>query len=138
LVGKGIVASLARPGGNITGISLLTPEFSAKRLSLLKEVVPTLSRVTVLWNPIYGDFELDWRELRAAAATMAVTLHSLEVRSPGLESVLALIIAREGAMDFLASPIGRTTSSRSSSPTWPREPTCHMSPRIGRFRRRVD
>jgi ABC-type uncharacterized transport system substrate-binding protein len=105
LVGKGIVASLARPGGNITGTSLLTPELSAKRLSLLKEVVPTLSRVTVLWNSGSRDFALDWQELRRAAAAMAVTLHSVEVRSPDdPESALAHIITREGAEGLLGFP----------------------------------
>ncbi len=103
LVGKGIVASLARPGGNITGISLLTPELSAKRLFLLKEVVPTLSRVAVLWNS-YRDFVPDWQELRAAAGK-AVTLHSVEVRSPAdPESALAYAIAREGADGLLGFP----------------------------------
>jgi ABC-type uncharacterized transport system substrate-binding protein len=108
LVGKGIVASLARPGGNITGISLLTPEISAKRLSLLKEVVPTLSRVTVLWDTgdrDDRDFVADWRELRAAAAAMAVTLHSLEVHSPAdRQGILAHIIAKEGADGLLGFP----------------------------------
>jgi putative ABC transport system substrate-binding protein len=107
LVGKGIVGSLARPGGNITGISLLTPELSARRLSLLKEVVPTLSRVTVLWNSGDGDrdFAPDWQELRAAAAAMAVTLNAVEVRSPAdRESVLAYVIAREGTDGLLGFP----------------------------------
>jgi putative ABC transport system substrate-binding protein len=105
LVGKGIVASLARPGGNITGISLLTPELSAQRLSLLKEVVPTLSRVTVLWSSGDRDFALDWQELRRAAAAMAVTLHSVEVRGPGdPQSALAYVIAREGAEGLLGFP----------------------------------
>jgi putative ABC transport system substrate-binding protein len=104
LVGKGVVASLAQPGGNITGISLLIPKLSAQRLSLLKEVVPSLSRVTVLWNPDQRDFALDWQELRAAADTMAVTLHSLEVRIPAVESALAHVITREGADGILGFP----------------------------------
>ena len=106
LVGKGVVASLARPGGNITGISLLIPELSAQRLSLLKEVVPSLSRVTVLWNPDQRDFALDWQELRAAAGAMAVTLHALEVRipAPTVESALAHVITREGADGLLGFP----------------------------------
>ena len=106
LVGKGVVASLAQPGGNITGISLLIPELSAQRLSLLKEVVPSLSRVTVLWNPDQRDFALDWQELRAAADAMAVTLHSLEVRipAPTVESALAHVITREGADGLLGFP----------------------------------
>jgi putative ABC transport system substrate-binding protein len=106
LVGKGIVASLAQPGGNITGISLLTPELSAKRLSLLKEVVPTLSRVTVLWNSDQREFALDWQALRAAADAMAVTLHALEVRAPAetVESAFAYVITREGADGLLGFP----------------------------------
>jgi ABC-type uncharacterized transport system substrate-binding protein len=102
LVGKGIVTSLARPGQNITGISELAPELSAKRLALLKEVVPTLARVLVLWNPGSADFLPDWQELRAAAAAMAVTLHSVEVHSPAdRESLLAPIIARKEADGLL-------------------------------------
>jgi putative ABC transport system substrate-binding protein len=107
LVGKRIVASLAQPGGNITGISLLTREVSTKRLALLKEVVPTLSRLTVLWNSgdrdsgdggaSDRDFALDWRELRGAAAAMAVSLHSVEVRGRYRESAIATIIARAGS-----------------------------------------
>src|SRR5262249_50097740 len=106
LVGKGVVASLARPGGNITGISLLIPELSAQRLSLLKEVVPSLSRVTVLWNPDQRHFAVDWQELRAAAGAMAVTLHALEVRIPTrtIESALAHVITREGAEGLLGLP----------------------------------
>ena len=102
LVGKGIVASLARPGGNITGISTFTPELSAKRLSLLKEVVPTLSRVAVLWNPGNLDFVRDWQELRAAAAAMAVTLHPVKAHGgDDPESVLALLITRARADGLL-------------------------------------
>jgi putative ABC transport system substrate-binding protein len=50
-VATGLVASLARPGGNITGLSTLSPELSGKRLELLKEVLPTASRVAIFWNP---------------------------------------------------------------------------------------
>ena len=118
LVGKGIVASLAQPGGNITGISLLIPELSAQRLSLLKEVVPSLSRVTVLWNPDQRDFALDWQELRAAAGAMGVTLHALEVRAPTptVESALLTSSPGKGRMDSLDSRIDCTTSPRSR---WP-------------------
>ncbi len=102
LVGKGIVAGLARPGGNITGISTFTPEVSVKRLSLLKEVVPTLSRVAVLWNPANLDFVRDWQELRDAAATLDVTLHPVEAHGgDDPESVLALLIARAQADGLL-------------------------------------
>ncbi len=81
MVKTGVVASLARPGGNLTGFQLLTPELGPKRLALLKEAVPTASRVGVLWNPAYSDWSADWTELRAAARALGVTLHSAEARS---------------------------------------------------------
>ena len=81
-VAAGIVTSLAHPGGNITGLQKLNPELSAKRLELLKEVLPHTSRVAVLWDPDYSDFAADWRALRAAAGTLGVTL--LPVQAHGL------------------------------------------------------
>ena len=80
LVANRIVKSLARPGGNITGISKLSPELTAKRLELLKEVVPKASRVAVLWDPDYMDFASDWRALRRSAQALGVTLQSVEAR----------------------------------------------------------
>ena len=80
LVSSGVIASLARPGGNITGLSKLTPELGVKRLEMLKEAAPKASRVAVLWNPDYSDFAADWRELRAAARALSVTLHPIEFR----------------------------------------------------------
>jgi putative tryptophan/tyrosine transport system substrate-binding protein len=80
MVETGIVKSMQRPGGNVTGLSKLTPELAAKRLSLLKQAVPSISRVAVLWNPDYSDFKADWRELEAAAYRMEVTLKSFEFR----------------------------------------------------------
>src|SRR6266487_3579377 len=67
MVAAGIVQSLAHPGGNVTGIQKLTPELAAKRLELLKEVVPKASRVAILWDPAYSDFPADWVRLRASA-----------------------------------------------------------------------
>ena len=80
LVETRMVESLRRPGGNITGLSKLTPELAAKRLSLLKETLPNISSVAVLWNPGYADFTADWRELKAAAQRMGIRLHSFEFR----------------------------------------------------------
>jgi putative ABC transport system substrate-binding protein len=54
VIGAGIIASLSRPGGNTTGLTILSPELSAKRLELLKEIVPGLTRVTALWDPTTG------------------------------------------------------------------------------------
>jgi putative ABC transport system substrate-binding protein len=80
LVETGIVASLAHPGGNVTGLTKLSPELAAKRLELLKEMVPWVSRVAVLWDPDYADVTADWRELRTTASAKSVTLGPVEVR----------------------------------------------------------
>jgi putative ABC transport system substrate-binding protein len=74
------VASLARPGGNITGLSLLATELSAKRLELLKEILPGLARVAVLWNPNNASVALKVKETTAAARVLGLQLHSLEAR----------------------------------------------------------
>ncbi len=85
-VGTGLVTSLARPGGNLTGVSDMATELSAKRLELLKEAVPTLSRVAVLWNAADPGMVLRFREIEAAARVLGVTLQSLEVRGPRISS----------------------------------------------------
>ena len=79
-VASGYVASLARPGGNITGLAILSPELSGKRLELLKEVVPGLSRVGVLaYAKAHGPA---WKEVEAAARSLQLRLQPLEVRDP--------------------------------------------------------
>jgi putative ABC transport system substrate-binding protein len=80
-VGLGLVASLARPGGNVTGLSSLSDEVSTKRLELLKEIVPKLSRVAVLWNPQAASSARSWQAIQPAARELGIQLHSLEVRS---------------------------------------------------------
>ena len=81
MVETGIIASLAHPGGNVTGLSKMTPELSAKRLELLKEMVPEASRVAILWDPGYSAYLADWRELKERARSRGVTLQSFEARS---------------------------------------------------------
>ena len=81
-VGVGLVASLARPGGNITGLSMMLPEASGKRLEFLQEAVPTLSRVAVLWNPDVPGSTFAFKETQTAAHALGLHLQSLEVRSP--------------------------------------------------------
>ncbi len=81
-VASGLIESLARPGGNITGLSQMSTELSGKRLELLKEMVPRLSRVAVLWNPQGAGSKLGWKEIQLPARQLGVELHSLEVRSP--------------------------------------------------------
>ena len=72
-VGVGFVASLARPGGNITGLTHLSPDLSGKRLELLKEVVPYLLRVAVLWNPNQPGQPAAFKETQVAAQALKVT-----------------------------------------------------------------
>jgi ABC-type uncharacterized transport system substrate-binding protein len=82
-LGSGLVASLARPGGNVTGMSLMAPDLGGKRLELLKEILPWLSRVAVIWNAANPYSALVFEEIRGAAKTLAIELQSLEVRGPG-------------------------------------------------------
>ena len=81
-VGSGFVASLARPGGNITGLSILAPELSGKRLELLKETVPKLSRVAVLGYSTEPGHAQVLKEIELAAAAFKVQLQYLDVLDP--------------------------------------------------------
>jgi len=78
-VGTGFVATLARPGGNVTGNSFMSPELSGKRLELLREVVPGLSRVAFLWNPDVRGAVLDYNQTEGAARSLGLQLQSVEV-----------------------------------------------------------
>src|SRR5438045_378631 len=80
-VGTGLVASLARPGGNVTGLTQIATDLAVKRLELLKEVAPGISRVAVLWSPRDSVSTLTWRELQTPARKLSITLHSLEISS---------------------------------------------------------
>jgi putative tryptophan/tyrosine transport system substrate-binding protein len=81
-VGNGLVASLARPGGNITGLSTLYPEISGKQLELLKEIVPRLSRLAVFGNSTHPGNAQALKETEFAARALAVQLQYLDVRDP--------------------------------------------------------
>jgi putative ABC transport system substrate-binding protein len=95
----GLVASLAQPGGNITGMALLAPELSGKRLELLKEVVPGVAQVAVLWNP-RNPVVANVRATEVAAQALHLWLHLVEV--PGAEALEAAFeAARQGRADAL-------------------------------------
>jgi putative ABC transport system substrate-binding protein len=106
-VAVGFVASLAKPGGNVTGVSLLAPELAGKRLQLLKQLVPSISRVAVLWNPDDPTVHLSVEETRATAATLALMLHILETRSAEAidGAVLAASNERAGAVALMPTPL---------------------------------
>ena len=80
-VEAGVVASFARPGGNLTGVAFVSSETAGKRLQFLKEAVPSLTRVAVLWTPDHPDGE--YRNTEATARRLGIHIQSLEVRRPG-------------------------------------------------------
>ncbi|MGE5850321.1 MAG: ABC transporter substrate-binding protein [Candidatus Methylomirabilota bacterium] len=104
LVGAGLVASFARPGGNTTGVSILASELNVKRLELVKEALPRVSRIAALWDPGSGTFHL--KGLEAAARSLGVELQILEVRRPEdfRRAFEAATKGRAGALNVLASP----------------------------------
>jgi putative tryptophan/tyrosine transport system substrate-binding protein len=99
-VGSGFVASLARPGGNITGLSTLSPELSGKQLELLKEIVPKLSRVTVIGTSARQGTAQALKEMELAAGALKVKLQFLDVQNPK-DIELAFRAASKGRADAL-------------------------------------
>src|SRR6266700_776701 len=109
-VGVGLVPSLARPGGNITGSSILGPDVGAKRLQILKEAIPTISRVAFLWNPDNASNVLQFREVQAAAPALGVTVTSVSA-SPRIEfetAFAAMMKERPDAFAMTAEPFHQT------------------------------
>jgi putative ABC transport system substrate-binding protein len=106
-VGTGFVASLARPSGNVTGLSNISPELSTKRLELLKEAVPRLSRVAIMWSPDVRGAVLDYKETEGAARSMRLQLQSVEVsRAEDIDRAFAaLTTGRAEALIVTASPL---------------------------------
>ena len=80
-IADGLINSLARPGGNITGVTTITTVLAGKRLELLKEIIPKLSRVAVLWDPRGKSSEQWWKESQMAAKELGLQLHSTKVSS---------------------------------------------------------
>jgi ABC-type uncharacterized transport system substrate-binding protein len=109
-VATGLVASLARPGGNVTGLSILAPAVGGKRLQLLKEAVPKASRVAVLWNPAYPGKRIELKDTEAAASTLGVILEPVGVRGPDdFDNAFAAILrARPDAVIVFSEPLTLT------------------------------
>ena len=103
-IGVGLVASLARPGGNSTGFNSIAAELEGKRLELLREVIPKLSSVAVLWNPASPFSVVAEKEVQAAAQVLRMRVQSLGVRAPEeLDNAFAAIVReRPGALLVLA------------------------------------
>jgi putative tryptophan/tyrosine transport system substrate-binding protein len=102
----GLVASLARPGANITGVTSLAPELATKRLALLKEAFPKTARVAVLWNSAIPPAEVALKELRAAAPALGVDLQFVEVPGPPgfAEAFAAIMRERADALFVFPDP----------------------------------
>jgi putative ABC transport system substrate-binding protein len=106
-VAAGLVASLQRPGGNVTGVSALNVEYSVKWLELLKEAVPSLANTAVLTFPPNPNHALIWRKLQVAARILGVTLHPVEVRNAGEfdGAFTAMAQRRVGGLIALPDPL---------------------------------
>jgi putative ABC transport system substrate-binding protein len=96
LVGSGLVESLARPGGNITGLSLIAPDLAGKRLEIFREILPRFRRLAILSNPIAAS---EVRELQAVARTLGLEVNTVEVRRP--EDLAPAIEPLKGRADAL-------------------------------------
>lgn len=106
-VGLALVKSLRAPGGNVTGIALLTPELTPKRLALLKEAVPEIARVAVLWNPDIRGHVQELQDLESASRLLRLRTYPVEVQqAEDLEAAFASMIrARADGLVVLASPL---------------------------------
>ena len=104
-LGNGLVASLHRPGGSVTGLSLQTAELAGKRLQLLTEIVPGLARVAVLSNPLNPSTAATVEQTKAAAQLLDVEIHIAEVGGPDqFESAFAAVTRARWRFDRLAGP----------------------------------
>src|SRR3989454_5688285 len=106
-LGSGLVASLARPGGNVTGLTIMASDLVGKQFEVLKEVVPKVSRVALLWNPANPGSAPQLREAEAAARALGVRLQTLEARGPQeIDSAFAAMTReRAGALLILPDAI---------------------------------
>jgi ABC-type uncharacterized transport system substrate-binding protein len=134
-VGSGLVASLARPGGNITGLSNLSTEVVGKQLEFLKEVLPVVSHVAVLWNPANPAHALMVRAADMAAQALGVQLHLVEARGRGPDAFdsafAAMTNAHAGALLVLADNIFFEHRSRLAElAATSRLPTMHQDGRM--------
>ena len=113
-VATGLVASLSRPGGNMTGQSNVAVDLSGKRLELLKEIIPTASTMAVIWNPTNPAIRLAWHEIQDAAPPLGLGLISIEARTVS-DIVSAFDIAKqEGSQGLIVLPDSLTGSYRSA------------------------
>ena len=111
-VALGLVASLAQPSSNLTGVSISSPDLNARRLEILTEVVPGDRRVGVVWDPTFPPASLELREIERAAHVLHVALHPVEVRAAEeLEAAMRTVVG-QGVHALLVVPALRFTEQR--------------------------
>jgi putative ABC transport system substrate-binding protein len=104
-IGTGVVDSLSRPGGNVTGLTILAPELTGKRVELLKEAIPKVSRTAVLWNAAIPESSVDLREMQVTARALNVEFQLAEVQGAGDFDGAFDAVSRTGA-DALTTLLG--------------------------------
>ena len=134
-VSSRLVASLAHPGGNITGLSQLAPELSAKRVDMLKQVVPGLSRLGVLWNLRNEGMHLRFREVNAVAPNLGIRVLSFGVRGPDEFTEAFAAMTREHPQAILVMADTVTLGQRQRTVEFART---HRIPAIYEMREFVD
>ena len=120
LVELGVVASLARPGGNVTGSTRVDADFSAKRLELLKETLPKLSRVAVLSHGALGADQEELKEIQAAARPLGIQIHSFTTQEPGDFLPADAEVSNHGADALIVFTSAFTLFDRSHLKSWSR------------------
>ena len=115
-VGSGLVASLAHPGGNVTGLTIMLTDLSAKRLQLLKETIPRLTRVAVLWNPDTPLAPKAVEDFKAVAPSLSIELSFVGARTPEQFGPVfsAVSRARAQALYVIDDPVFFTSSNDAS------------------------
>ena len=111
-VGSGLVVSLAKPGGNLTGMSTLASDMGSKRIELLKEVIPRASRIAALWNSSHPAKVEEWKETEHAAKVAGLALRSVEARTPAELGVAFAAILHERPDAMLTFAESLTISNR--------------------------
>ncbi len=123
----GLVPSLAKPGGNVTGLSIMSPELNQKRLELLRDVAPQVVRVGVVWNPLNAATVREWEETQAGATAMKLQLTSLEARGPNDLSGVFQTAVKGGVQGLLVLSDGGLFADRQRLVAFARE---HRLPSI--------
>jgi putative ABC transport system substrate-binding protein len=104
-----LVASLGRPGGNVTGFAVLGAEMTAKRMEVLREAVPGVVRIAAVWNRSNPSSEPEWKETEGAAKALGIQLQSLEVTDPGSLASAFASLSRAGAQGIIVRQGGQIT-----------------------------